>query len=47
MGHRKRGHDCFNDSFRFLKNLIIPEAENVKTGGFKCLCSGVVLDKSF
>ena len=47
MGHRKRGHDCFNDSFRFLKNLIIPEAENVKTGSFKCQCSGLIVRQGF
>ena len=47
MGHRKRRDDCFNDSFHFLKNLIIPEAENAKTGGFKCQCSGLIVRQGF
>jgi len=47
MGHRKRGHDRFNDGFGFLKNLIIPEAENAKTGGFKCQCSGLIVCQGF
>lgn len=47
MGHRKRRDDRLNHRFRFLKNLIIPEAENVKAGGFKCHCSGLIVRQGF
>jgi len=30
MGFSKRCHDRFHHGFRFLKNLIIPKAQNPK-----------------
>jgi hypothetical protein len=47
MGYRKRRDDRFNHRFRFLKNLIIPEAENAKTGRLKRQCSSLIVRQGY
>ncbi len=47
MGHRKRCDDRLKHRFRFLKNLIIPEAQNAKAGGFKFQCSSLIVRQGF